>query len=265
MTDAPVARPQPRRGPAGPRPAAARACTANGGSPAAVAVPARGQRRPGDCTATATSGDDVARRAGGRGGRLDDLRHRRRAAATPTSSWGRRGRRTGPSRSRARARRRSGRSPSAPTTSSSRASPPSAATGIALSGTGLVVRGNQVERADLDGISCEDLCADAVIEDNTVVGADGSGILVMGDRSLVRGNAVSGSVRREASDADGIRFFGADLRDRREHRLRHQGRRLSGGDRAAHRLLPDLRQQPAAHRGRRHRRQRLPQRRRASA
>jgi hypothetical protein len=83
--------------------------------------------------------------------------------------------------------------------------------GIALAGTGLAVRGNRVERADLDGISCEDLCPDAVIEDNTVVGADGSGILVMGDRAVVRGNSVSGSVRREASDADGIRFFGQGL------------------------------------------------------
>jgi hypothetical protein len=78
--------------------------------------------------------------------------------------------------------------------------------GIALAGTGLAVRGNQVENADRDGISCEDLCPDAVIEDNEVV--DGSGILVMGDRSVVRGNSVSASVRREASDADGIRFFG---------------------------------------------------------
>lgn len=83
--------------------------------------------------------------------------------------------------------------------------------GIALAGTGLAVRGNHVERADLDGISCEELCPDAVIEDNTVVGADGSGILVMGDRAVVRGNSVSGSVRREASDADGIRFFGKDV------------------------------------------------------
>jgi hypothetical protein len=86
--------------------------------------------------------------------------------------------------------------------------------GIALAGTGLAVRGNRVEKADLDGISCEDLCPDAVIEDNTVVGADGSGILVMGDRALVRGNSVSGSVRREASDADGIRFFGQDVQIR---------------------------------------------------
>jgi hypothetical protein len=86
--------------------------------------------------------------------------------------------------------------------------------GIALDGTGLTVRGNRVEQADLDGISCVELCDDAVIEDNTVVGADGAGILAMGDRILVRGNSVSESVRREASDADGIRFFGTDVQIR---------------------------------------------------
>jgi parallel beta helix pectate lyase-like protein len=86
--------------------------------------------------------------------------------------------------------------------------------GIALSGTGLTVRGNRVEKADLDGISCEDICDDAVVEDNTVVGTDGSGILVMGDRIMVRRNSVSGSVRRKASDADGIRFFGRDVQIR---------------------------------------------------
>jgi hypothetical protein len=86
--------------------------------------------------------------------------------------------------------------------------------GIALAGNGLVVRGNRVERADLDGISCEEICDDAVVEDNTVVEADGSGILVMGDRVLVQRNSVSGSVRREASDADGIRFFGTEVQIR---------------------------------------------------
>lgn len=86
--------------------------------------------------------------------------------------------------------------------------------GIELAGTGLTVRNNRVERADLDGISCEDLCDGAVIEDNTVVGADGAGILVMGDGAVVRRNSVSASVRREASDADGIRFFGTDVQIR---------------------------------------------------
>ena len=86
--------------------------------------------------------------------------------------------------------------------------------GIALEGTDLTVRNNRVEKADLDGISCEDLCDGAVIEDNTVVGTDGSGILVMGDGAVVRHNSVSGSVRRKASDADGIRFFGTDVQIR---------------------------------------------------
>jgi hypothetical protein len=84
--------------------------------------------------------------------------------------------------------------------------------GIVLSGTDLVARGNEVRAAAEDGISCEDPCADVVIEDNVVVGADGSGILVEGQRITLHGNQVSGSVRREAGDADGVRFFGTDVR-----------------------------------------------------
>jgi hypothetical protein len=84
--------------------------------------------------------------------------------------------------------------------------------GIVLDGTGLTVRGNEVRDAARDGISCEEVCRDVVVEDNTVVGTDGSGILVQGERIDVLHNSVSGSVRREASDADGIRFFGTDIR-----------------------------------------------------
>lgn len=84
--------------------------------------------------------------------------------------------------------------------------------GIVLRGHDLVARDNEVRTAVEDGISCEDGCADVVIEDNTVVGADGSGILVAGRRIEVRRNTVSGSVRQEAEDADGIRFFGSDIR-----------------------------------------------------
>ena len=58
--DPPVARPQPRRGPAGPRPAAGCLHGKRGVARSAV-VPARSDRHPADCTATATSGDDVAR------------------------------------------------------------------------------------------------------------------------------------------------------------------------------------------------------------
>lgn len=83
--------------------------------------------------------------------------------------------------------------------------------GIVLSGRGLTVRGNDVDGADQDGISCEHNCADVLIEGNTVTEADGSGIIVEGEQITVRGNTISGSVRREAGDADGIRFFGTDV------------------------------------------------------
>jgi hypothetical protein len=85
-------------------------------------------------------------------------------------------------------------------------------TGIVLQGRGLVARANEVREAAQDGISCEGVCADVRIEDNTVVAADGSGIIVEGQRITVQRNAVSGSVRRESGDADGIRFFGSDVR-----------------------------------------------------
>jgi hypothetical protein len=84
--------------------------------------------------------------------------------------------------------------------------------GIELRGQGLVIRSNEVRGAAQDGISCGEVCADVLIENNAVIGADGSGIIVEGQRITVRGNVVAGSVRREAGDADGVRFFGSDLR-----------------------------------------------------
>ncbi len=83
--------------------------------------------------------------------------------------------------------------------------------GIELRGRDLTVRANEVRGAGADGIACETECRDVVIEDNTVVGTDGSGILVEGQDISVRGNTVSGSVRIESGDADGIRFFGTGL------------------------------------------------------
>ena len=80
--------------------------------------------------------------------------------------------------------------------------------GIVLAGAGISVRGNEVRDSASDGISCERRCSELVIEGNTVTGTDGSGIIVEGDRITVRDNTVSGSVRRAAGDADGIRFFG---------------------------------------------------------
>lgn len=82
--------------------------------------------------------------------------------------------------------------------------------GITLNGTGLRAHDNNVLNATMSGISCE--CTDTVIESNMVDGTDGTGIRVEGDRITVRDNEVSGSVRREASDADGMRFFGTAIR-----------------------------------------------------
>ncbi|MGY1812819.1 right-handed parallel beta-helix repeat-containing protein [Blastococcus sp. SYSU D00820] len=84
-------------------------------------------------------------------------------------------------------------------------------TGIDLFGHGLVAQDNEVVQADQDGISCEGGCTDLLVEGNTVVGTDGTGIIVEGERITVRGNDVSASVRRQAGDADGIRFFGTDV------------------------------------------------------
>ncbi|HZZ50563.1 MAG TPA: right-handed parallel beta-helix repeat-containing protein [Pseudonocardia sp.] len=81
--------------------------------------------------------------------------------------------------------------------------------GLSLEGAGLTAHDNVVQGASRDGIGCE--CTDALIESNTVDRSDGSGIVVQGKRITVRGNTVSGSVRKEASDADGMRFFGDSI------------------------------------------------------
>lgn len=84
--------------------------------------------------------------------------------------------------------------------------------GIDVRGQGLVVRANEIRGAGQDGISCEEICADVLVEDNAVSGTDGTGIIVEGQRITVQENLVRGSVMREAGDADGIRFFGRDIR-----------------------------------------------------
>jgi nitrous oxidase accessory protein NosD len=81
---------------------------------------------------------------------------------------------------------------------------------LTLRGAGLIARNNNVLNARMNGISCA--CSDTVIESNVVDGTDGTGILVEGDRVTVRGNEVSDSVRRAATDADGMRFFGTAIR-----------------------------------------------------
>lgn len=100
--------------------------------------------------------------------------------------------------------------------------------GIVLRGRDLVARRNDVRDASNDGISCGDVCADVVIKDNTVTRADGTGIIVEGQRIAVRHNDVSGSVKRRADDADGIRFFGTDvtIADNTVRDIKHSGYRV---------------------------------------
>lgn len=81
--------------------------------------------------------------------------------------------------------------------------------GLSLRGGGLAARQNVVIGARQVGISCT--CTDSAIESNVVDGTDGTGILVSGERVTVRRNEVSGSVRRNATDADGVRFFGSSI------------------------------------------------------
>lgn len=83
--------------------------------------------------------------------------------------------------------------------------------GLNLRGNGIEARNNVVRDASRDGIVCTE-CFDAVVESNTVWRADGTGIVIEGEHSLVRDNTVSESVMREGRDADGIRFFGTGLR-----------------------------------------------------
>lgn len=83
--------------------------------------------------------------------------------------------------------------------------------GLNLKGLGIVARNNTVRQASDDGIVCTE-CAEATLESNTVWRADGTGIVIDGENSMVRGNTVRESVMRDEGDADGIRFFGTGLR-----------------------------------------------------
>jgi hypothetical protein len=86
--------------------------------------------------------------------------------------------------------------------------------GISLEGAGLVVRSTRVIDPGGAGIACSDdppHCNGALITDNEVRGADGTGIIAFGEGIVLSGNDVSGSIREDASDADGIRFFGRDI------------------------------------------------------
>jgi Right handed beta helix region len=79
--------------------------------------------------------------------------------------------------------------------------------GIDAEGTNITIRNNVVVDANLDGISCGD-CTDSLIQSNTVEHADGTGIRISGANITIDANVVQDSVRINANDADGVRFFG---------------------------------------------------------
>lgn len=87
------------------------------------------------------------------------------------------------------------------------------APGIELQGQGIEIVDNVIVGPSGHGIACQRgsaTCEDVLIAGNSISGVDGSGIVVFGVRVTVRDNEITGSVRRKASDADGIRFFGSD-------------------------------------------------------
>lgn len=79
--------------------------------------------------------------------------------------------------------------------------------GIDAKGTDITIRNNVVVDANLDGITCGD-CTDSLIQSNTVDHADGTGIRISGANITIDANVVKDSVRINANDADGVRFFG---------------------------------------------------------
>jgi Right handed beta helix region len=83
--------------------------------------------------------------------------------------------------------------------------------GIKARGANITIRNNDIRGAADDGIRCAP-CTNSMIDNNMVRGADGAGILIEGQGVTAQYNDVSGSVRRAAADADGIVFFGVNLR-----------------------------------------------------
>lgn len=79
--------------------------------------------------------------------------------------------------------------------------------GLLLEGGWLTARQNTVRDTLQGGIACLP-CADATIEGNTVNHTASTGLDIAGERILVKGNTVIGTVARNGGDADGIRFAG---------------------------------------------------------
>jgi hypothetical protein len=105
--------------------------------------------------------------------------------------------------------------------------------GFELRGRRLGIIDNTITDPAGYGIHCSlgaPHCTDTAIIGNTIRGADGNGINAIGYDLLVEGNEVSGSIRRYANDADGIRFFGERLllRDNFIHRIFDRGYATEG-------------------------------------
>jgi parallel beta-helix repeat protein len=86
-----------------------------------------------------------------------------------------------------------------------------AGNGIKARGTNITIRNNDVRGASDDGIRCAP-CTNSMVEGNTVKGSDGTGIVIEGQGVTAQNNDVSGSIRRTATDADGMRFFGVNMK-----------------------------------------------------
>jgi hypothetical protein len=83
--------------------------------------------------------------------------------------------------------------------------------GIKAHGANITIRNNDVRGATDDGIRCAP-CTNSMVDNNTVKGTDGTGVLIDGQGVTAQNNDVSGSIRRTATDADGMRFFGINMK-----------------------------------------------------
>jgi len=96
--------------------------------------------------------------------------------------------------------------------------------GIKAKGTNITIRNNDVRSATDDGIRCSP-CTNSMIDNNTVRDADGTGVLIDGQGVTAQNNDVAGSRRRTATDADGMRFFGVNIKllNNNVHDISQQG------------------------------------------
>lgn len=82
--------------------------------------------------------------------------------------------------------------------------------GMLLEGIGLTARNNTVHDTQRGGITCT--CTDSLIESNVMRHTASNGLDIIGSRITVHANTISDTVPRDGGDADGVRFYGTDLR-----------------------------------------------------